>query len=219
VYGTPAQESGIQNPLNRRIERGNAPDDVRHRLSIAGVWELPFGKGKRLGADAPRGVNYLISGWQVNSIMAFQTGFRLSATGGAFTNMGWSTRPDQICDPNKGFTFTTDQVFNTSCFARPALVQDPVLAAGGITEFGTAMRGSIETPDLEVVDLSIMKNNRIGEKVNVQFRFEMFNMLNHVNFSIYDALPFRNFNSQGTFGRIFAADDPRLIQLGLKLIF
>jgi len=217
VYGTPGQDAEFptQDPLDKRLDRGLAPDDVRQRLSISPIWELPFGKGKAFGAGAPAAVKYLISGWQLNSIMGFQTGFHLTATGGAITNMGWATRPDQICDPNKNFTFSVNEVFNTSCFATPA----PLVNLPGLTEFGTAARGTIATHPQQVVDFSIIKNNRIGERMNVQFRAEVFNLLNHTNFATSASLPYADFNSPSTFGIVTAADDPRLIQLALKLIF
>ncbi|HEY3131264.1 MAG TPA: TonB-dependent receptor [Acidobacteriota bacterium] len=207
VYGTPGQEGGFQNPLNRRLDRGLTPDDVRQRLSISYTWELPVGRGRAVLGDASGPVNALLGGWQVNSIMAFQTGFHVTVTGGAFTNMGWATRPDQIGNPNRDFTFSVDQAFNTKAFARPAQFQ-----------FGTAPRGSIETPGIKNVDLSIFKNTRVKERLNVQFRFEMFNAANHPNFSCFECLPSRNFDSSA-FGRIFAASDPRLIQFALKLLY
>ncbi len=221
VYGTPGQESGTQNPLNRRLDRGLSPDDVRHRLVISYNWELPFGKGQRFGGNLPRGANFMASGWQINSITAFQSGFHTSATGGARTNMGWSTRPDQICNPNSGFTFSVNQSFNTACFAKPAPLDPTGLNPDlkGLTLFGTAPRNSIATHPSYNVDFSIMKNNKIGERLNVQFRWEMFNLPNHPNFATYYALPFRNFNSKSTFGRITAASDPRLMQVALKLLF
>jgi hypothetical protein len=207
VYGTPGQDSGFANPTNRRLDRGLAPDDVRQRLSISYTLELPFGKGKRYLANAPRLVNLVFGGWQVNSIMTYQTGFHYSVTGGAFLNNGWQTRPDQIGNPNRDFKFSVDQAFNTKAFARP-----PQFVPG------TAPRGSVETPGIQNVDFSIFKNTRIGERLNVQFRFEMFNMANHPNFVCYDCLPSRSFDS-GSFGRIFAASDPRLIQFALKLLY
>jgi len=207
VYGTPGQESGFQNPLNRSADRGLSPDDVRQRLAISYIWELPFGKGRRFLADAPSVVNFLFGGWQVNSIMSYQTGFHMSATGGAVTNMGWATRPDQNGNPNRDFTFSVNQAFNTAAFSRPPQFQ-----------FGTAARGSVELPGIKNVDFSIFKNTRVMEQLNVQFRFEMFNMANHPNFSCYECLPVASFNS-ASFGQIFAAQDPRLIQFALKLLF
>ena len=68
------------------------------------------------------------------------------------------------------------------------------------------------------VDFGLMKNNKVGEHINVQFRWEVFNLVNHPNFATYAVLPDRNRNS-ATFGQIFGADPPRLMQLGLKLIF
>ncbi|MCI0723747.1 MAG: TonB-dependent receptor [Acidobacteria bacterium] len=203
VYGTPGQESGAQDPRNFKIERGLAPDDVRQRLSISGIWELPFGKGRRFLGSASGAANVLLGGWQVNTITAFQTGFHTTATGGAFLNMGTASRPDQIGNPNRDFQFSVNQAFNTKAFARPAQFR-----------FGTAPRGSIETPGIRNVDLSVVKNTQLVERLNMQFRFEMFNMANHPNFG----LPNRNFDSAG-FGQVTSASDPRLIQFGLKFLF
>lgn len=217
VYGTPGQESGAQDPRNNfKLERGLAPDDIRQRLVFSSVWELPFGKGHYLGGALPGPLAFVVGGWQANTIVTLQTGFHTTASGGARTNLGAGQRPDQICNPNQGFQFSVNQAFNTSCFAKPALV-DPVNLPG-LTRFGTAPRDSIETKGMEVVDFSVFKNNRIRERFNVQFRAEAFNLFNHPNFASYGSLPSRNFDS-ASFGKIFAASDPRLIQLGLKLLF
>jgi hypothetical protein len=214
VYGTPGQDGGFQNPLNIRADRGLQPDDVRQRLSISYTWELPFGKGRQFLTDLGGLANTFLGGWQLNSIMAFQTGFHMSVSGGAFTNMGWAQRPDQTGNPNEGFTFSVDQAFNTKAFARPAPLPDNP----SLTRFGTAARGSVELPGIKSVDLSIFKNTRVAERLTVQFRFEMFNMPNHPNFSCFSCIPTSNFNS-GSFGRIFGAADPRLMQFALKLLY
>jgi hypothetical protein len=64
-------------------------------------------------------------------------------------------------------------------------------------------------------DLGVMKRFQIVERLNTQFRVEMFNALNHPNFNN----PFASVNTPSRFGRIESAKDPRIIQLGLKLIF
>lgn len=203
TYGTPGQDSGMQDPFNRRIEKGLAPDDIRQRLAVSYIWELPFGKGRRFMASAHPVLDFLFGGWQINGITSFHTGYHTTAVGGAFTNMGASTRPDQIGNPNKGFKFSVDQAFNTKAFARPQQFQ-----------FGTAPRGSIETPGFQVWDFSLLKNTRVTEDVVIQFRAEAFNLLNHANFG----LPNRSFDSR-SFGRVSSAFDPRVLQFGFKLLF
>ena len=72
----------------------------------------------------------------------------------------------------------------------------------------------MRTPGLSNIDFSVTKVTPIGERVNTQFRAEFFNALNHANFgSPGTAL------GNATFGVISSAADPRIIQLGLKLIF
>lgn len=207
VYQTPGQDNGPQVPDNYHIERGLAPDDVRHRITAMYLWELPFGNGKRYGPGLPKVANFLASGWQFNSIITYQSGFHFEASGGAYLNNGLTGRPDQICNPNKGFKFSVNEAFNTNCFVTPPPYT-----------LGTAAPGSIATHPSSDVDFGLMKNNKVGEHINVQFRWEVFNLANHPNFTTYAALPYAD-ESSAMFGEITGADPPRLMQVGLKLIF
>src|SRR2546422_11778095 len=90
--------------------------------------------------------------------------------------------------------------------------------------FGNVGRtlADVRAPGIVNIDLSVIKNTRIRERWNVQFRAESFNFANHVNLlppntSFVPGVDGRN--SSSTFGTITSARDARIIQLGLKLLF
>jgi hypothetical protein len=114
---------------------------------------------------------------------------------------------DLMAISNHHAAHTRGQWFDGSLFVDPP--------ANGIRP-GNASRGSILGPGAWRWDTSLFKNTSIGERVNVQFRVEATNVLNHTNFDqigtlfLFDAIHF---------GQVTSARDPRIIQLGLKVLF
>ncbi len=89
-----------------------------------------------------------------------------------------------------------------------------VFVENAVGTFGTAQRNSLRGPGFWNVDLGLLKDTQLSERVLLQFRFEGFNVLNHANFN----------NPVGTvtnanFGKILGAADPRVLQFALKLVF
>ncbi len=188
-----------QNSYNLRAERGRSNFDVRHRAAISYVYDLPF-RGKWYG------------GWQTSGILTFQSGrpFTVallpdldnSNTGRSNLGFGANDRPNAIRNPNLD-SRTPGRWFDTSAFVIPAH-----------GNFGNAGRNIVDGPGSQTVNLALIKNTAASERVNVQFRAEAFNVLNHTNFSLPD-----NFVGSPTFGQVLSADNPRRIQLGLKVLF
>ena len=116
---------------------------------------------------------------------------------------GPAQRPDVLRNPNLA-NRTPDRWFDTSAFTMPAPFQ-----------FGNAGRNIVTGAGLVNVDLSAQKQVRIRDKATLQIRAEFFNALNHTNFA--DAPGRIAFTP--SFGRYFAAENPRQVQLGLKLAF
>ena len=200
-----------QNSLDVGAERGRSNFDVRHRLSVSYSYQLPFGKGREYLADDGF-VSTLLSGWETYGIVTLQTGrpFTVallseidnSGTGRSILGFGANDRPNLVGNPEAS-SQTTLQWFNTAAFAFPTP-----------GTFGNAGRNILDGPGFQNVNMSLVKNTALTERVNLQFRAEAFNLFNHPNFNLPD-----NFLGSPTFGRITSARDPRHIQFGLKLLF
>ena len=200
--------AGIQDFFNLNADRSDSAFDIRHRLSIAALYDLPF-----FNHASSSKVRTLLGGWQLGTISTFQTGFASALTGvgdttGTGVNSRVSVAPGQQEDPGDR---TRLLWFNTAAFTETPLGQ-----------FGNAARLPIHLPGLIQIDLSATKNFRFQERFNVQFRTEFFNAFNHVNLGA----PGLNIRAPSSFGVITTSsqregvpNDARIIQFGLKLQF
>jgi len=194
----------IQNAYNPRGDYGPSEFDVRHRFVLSGFYELPFKSNK------PR----LISGWQFGVTQQVQTGSPITPTLaiGPGPGISLTVRPD-ITGPSQ----TTGSP--AQWFANQALFVSPCVA--GVCHPGNLGRDAITGPGFLNTDFSITKNTKFGERFNLQFRSEMFDVLNHPNFGN----PVLTVTS-ASFGVIQSTRFPtgdfgsaRQIQFALKLMF
>jgi hypothetical protein len=203
AYGE--QPYGIEAPLdsrNARLDWGNADFIRRHVLTANYTYDLPWGAGRTFQLSGFS--NTLLGGWRVAGIVGVGTGEPFSPS---FTStvVGWpSGRPDvvgkaQVDDP------TIARWFDPAAYAPPAQFT-----------YGNAQRNSLFGPGYFTWDASLMKNTAITERVNLEFRAEFFNILNHPTFSA----PAANISVPAQVGRITStANTPRDIQFGLRLSF
>lgn len=183
--------------------RGRSNFDRRHILTINTVYELPFGKGRRFMSGIHPVGNALLGGWQLSGIYNFTSGSPLTViTPGATLGNGRNTRANLIGDPAVSSP-TAAQWFNPAAFGAP-----------NRTQFGTGGLGVLDGPGLHSMDLGLMKNFYVSESKYLQFRWEMFNAPNHVNFNNPNT-------TQGlaVTGVILAAGTARQMQAGLKFVF
>jgi hypothetical protein len=200
-----------QNSYNLRAERGRSNFDVQHRLSASYSYDLPFGKGQRFLTDAGW-ISSVLSGWQSFGIVTLQSGRPFTAallsdidnsgTGRSILGFGANDRPNVVGLPELDQR-SPELWFNTSAFAFPAP-----------GTFGNVGRNTLDGPGYQNVNVSLLKNTKVSERLNLQLRAEFFNLFNHPNFDLPD-----NFLGSPTFGRISSARDPRHIQFGVKLLF
>jgi len=187
--------------------------------SVSTSYELPFGKGRPWLNDVSRVENKFVSGWQLNAIGTFLSGFPFTPLVGSNRSGDGDTRnPDRVSlKPSfTGPIVTGDpnQWFNPAAFVVPT--------AG---TYGNLGRGTLRGPGLANVDASLFKNTSITEKTNLQFRVEVFNILNRSNFGPPNTTVFQvNTGAPPSVspsaGLITTtANFPRQIQLGLKLLF
>ncbi len=202
----------LQDSWNRRAEKGPSSTDLRHRLVVAGSYDLPFGHNKRWLREGVAA--WVVGDWQVNTIFTVQSGMPLTiySSPNLTQSLGGGSRPNRACDGNLGDSGRSiGQWFDTSCFIAP-----------GQFAFGNSGTGIIRGPSLANVDLSLFKNLPITERIRLQFRAEFFNVLNHTNFGTPGTTM-----GTGSFGVISATaggvldpmGGPRIGQLALKLSF
>jgi hypothetical protein len=199
-----------QDGNNLRAERGPSEFDVTHRLVASYVWELPFGRGHAIGNDWSRAMDLVLGGWQITGIHVIQSGLALTATlaGSTVVNLGGErrARPNLVGDPElPSSQQTIDRWFNTDAFA----AFSPAPQA-----FGNAGVGIMRGPGMTSFDFSLSKNFPVGGSRSLQFRVELFNAFNNVNFG-----PPNIARDSSGFGQILTAGAARIVQFGLKFYF
>jgi hypothetical protein len=156
--------------LNRAVSNINVP----HNFQMQGVWELPFGRGRKW-ANAGGPVSWLAGGWQINAIFSSSSGFPFYVTSASTLNaLGTTQRADQV----------KDKVEILGGAGRGQAYFDP-LAYRPVTDlrFGTAGFNSLKGPGIVNLDMGIFRNFQINERWNIQFRAEAFNSTNTPHFA------------------------------------
>ena len=189
------------------------------QASISANYELPFGHAQRWLNDVSRVKSKFVSGWQLNGIGTFLSGFPFTPLVGSNRSGDGNTRVTDRPSLNPSFTGpivtgNPNQWFNPAAFLVPT--------AG---TYGNLGRGTLTGPGLTDVDMSLFKNTNITTKTNLQFRAEFFNILNRSNYAtpnttIFSITPGAAPAISPSAALITTtATFPRQIQLGLKLIF
>ena len=193
------EATGRLNAADPKLVYQVADEDRPQRFIASGSYELPFGKGKKLLGNANGVVNRVVGGWQYNLIYTYQSGAPVSWGNVLYYggDLKWSAR-------------NLSQVFDVTRFERAAAAQldrnvrtfyqrYPAYRAHGVNN----------------VDMSLIKNTQIVERLNLQFRAEAFNAFNRVQFNGPDLTA-----TGRNFGVITSeANLPRSYQLALRLVF
>lgn len=196
--------SGFVDPNNLSLSRSVGEFDRPQYFVLNYIYEFPFGPGKRWlgGGWAGR----LLSHWQLSGITTFGKGLPIVITGPNNTRLpGIGATALRLKSPLLVGGRSLDRWFDTSAFA-PA----PTFSLGN----DSRTQPNLRTPGIKTFDLSLSRNQRIKERVNLQFRTEFFNAFNTPPF---DA-PNSNVTSTN-FGQITSAGAPRVIQFGLRIFY
>ena len=194
------------------LERGDSLFDIRHRIVGQIQYQLPWMK------DQHGFVGHLAGGWQANSILSFQTGFPYTVGCHCDYN-GDGIRSDRPDAPSFGnYKYFSHQQFEDGALA----AMNAAAIASGTALFpkpapgtdGTLGRNTFSGPGFAEVDFSVFKEIPFNERMHMEFRGEIFNLMNHAN--LY---PVNANLSSGLFGTVSQAFDPREIQFGLKFYF
>jgi hypothetical protein len=204
------------NPFNLQADYGLAGYDVRHIGVISAIYALPFGRGQALASDLGGWGNALVSGWSVNSIVTLQDGFPFTPQLSYNPANNGDTRNPVRPFRNPDFTGPVilgnpNQWFNSNAFLQPP-------ANSGF--YGDLGRDTFIGPGLATWDFSALKETSIHERLSLQFRAEIFNLLNRANFNTPNLIVFTPSGVSGTAGAITSTSTTsRQVQFGLKLIW
>lgn len=205
VFNASVQAGAIENSpvadaFNRKLERDVSNGDIPNVFSASWTYEFPF-------AAAGAGIRRWLAGWQVSGIVSLQSGLPLTISQAtnfnAFAGFG-AQRPNRLANPNlPAASRSLSRWFDTSAFQ----------AAPQFT-IGTSSRNPVRGPAHRNVDLALVKRFALAERLNLDFRAEVFNLANTPPLEA----PNMVLGTPG-FGAITSAGDPRVIQLALKLSF
>jgi len=210
----PATSVRPENSYCTACEWGNALEDRRHMVVINHIYDLPFGPGRSYVTSGF--LSRIIGHWSVSGTWVMYTGQWFAASLGSPVSNTASTgaavltaateRPNWVSNPNvlpSGVQQSIYHWFNTQAFATPAQFT-----------FGNSGNGIILGPGYFNLDAGIHREFAIKERIKLQFRWEMFNTLNHTNFNNPNAV-----FGTAPYGTISSTLPARSEQAGLKLIF
>ena len=208
-----------QDAYNIAANYGPASNDIRHTFNGDVTYNLPFGSGKQF-LNHGGVLDGIVGGWELSSIFHVRSGVPTTVVmgyDGAGAGSGqW--RPDANGNPNSGTCPNSDPngqpipVHTIGCWFNTTAFKNP-----GTGTFGNVGRNTIYGPNWRTVDMSLLKNFRLGflgEGGGLQLKITATDVFNHPNFG----LPDTNFSSGG-FGTISYANTSRQLQLGAKISF
>jgi hypothetical protein len=188
--------------------RGLSDFDIPHRLVNSFIWDLPVGHSRRwLGSSHPA-ADAVLGGWQLSFIASFQSGhpFHPVWAGGNTSNVNVpiAVVPDRI-GSGKLDNPTPLRWFDSSAFVPHQKPRDPAAPNTFLPEEGNSGRNILRSDGMSNWDIGILKNFHFGpdRRFRLQFRAELFNAFNHVQFSIPGV-------NQPSFGRSAAGNSPQI---------
>jgi len=189
---------------DHKLNRGNSSLDQRHVFVASALLDLPFGRGRIFGNNMNRGLDLLVGGWQMNTVVQLLTGTPFSVTFPTFGG-GVSVRADAV----KPVTFShsiTGTYFDTSAFSNVVPVNRQ----------GNTGRNQFFGPGLATGDVSLFKTLSLTERVKTELRAEVFNVTNTPQFTNPTTNP-----TDGNFGRVTATRQAseRQMQMALRFLF
>jgi hypothetical protein len=193
-----------------RRDYGRSPYDVRHNFTLAANYEIPVGKGRKMGADWSGLKNAVLGNWNVNTIFQARSGFPITVTdsGGQSLQATRSyERPNQSCSGKTDASGPDELWIDISCFQR---------APAG--QFGNSGVGILTGPGYWNMDLGVSKDFYVDSKRYLTLKIEAFNVFNHTNFALQQGAV--DISDPTSFGKILNSfSAPRIVELALRFTF
>lgn len=190
---------------NVQAEYGLSDFNAENVFKASGVYQLPFGTGRRFLGQSNSFTNQIIGGWQFSGILTVQSGLPFTVTANDLSNTGGyhSQRANQVCRGNNPDGQSIYYWFNTSCYVQT-----------GVGQFGNERRNTLIGPRTTNLDVSFFKSFALPEETSLQFRADLFDSLNHPLLGIPNASV-----TSPSYGQITNISGNRVVQLALKFIF
>ncbi|HYY73142.1 MAG TPA: carboxypeptidase regulatory-like domain-containing protein, partial [Candidatus Bathyarchaeia archaeon] len=209
----------VSNPFNLAADKGLATFHVKHAAVVDALYALPFGRGTRFASGLGKWGNAAVGGWSVGSILTVQSGFPFTPQLSYNPSNNGDTRNPVRPFLNPNFSGSV-VLGNPSQWFNPAAFIAPPSASGF---YGNVGRDTYIGPGLVTWDFSVLKDIAFRENFGLQFRAEIFNLLDRANFNTPTLIVFTpptaagNLPS-GTAGAITSTSTTsRQVQFGLKL--
>jgi hypothetical protein len=212
-----------QDAYNPKAERGPAGMDTRHNISVTGVYELPYGHGKRFGANSNAILNSAFGGWKLSGAQVYYSGFPVSVSSpahysGLVNAFSGSARPNQL----RALTMTNrsrnaywgTEIQGTSC--GPDTDDGRcIFQEQSNSSFGRLSPGSMRGPSFQNIDMAIAKTLRVWRENKVDFRGDLFNAFNIADYAAPDSGM-----TDSNFGQISGTvNGNRSVQFSMKYSF
>lgn len=197
-------------PLNPKLDYGLSTADVPQSLVVNGSYSLPFGKSLTGWREKA------VSGWSISGIVTVQSGFPFTPQLGFNPSRDGDSRNPVRPSVNPAFRGDVIPGGPNQYFDPYAFIVPP---AG---TYGNLGRNTLRGPGLTELDLSVLKDTTLSERIKLQFRAEFFNVLNHANFATPNAVVYSSADSapNPTAGVITStATTSRQVQFALKLLW
>lgn len=206
----------VMDPQRMALDWGLSTFDVRNSAAIDGEYQLPFGAGRRFLPKAGGWTAGLLGGWSLSGIFTADSGFPFTPQLGFNPSRNGDTRNPVRPSWNPAFSGPVilggpDRYYNPAAFVVPP--------AG---TYGNVGRDTLIGPPLHDIDLALKKDTALGERFNLEFRAEFFNVLNTPNFSTPNLIVFTSGSAapSSAAGVITSTStSSRQLQFGLKLIW
>jgi hypothetical protein len=195
------------NPDMRMAQYSPTWFDVPQRLVFSYVYQLPFGRGRPIGAGWNRWTDAALGGWQISGISSYESGYPFTPSVTSTLDNGNSNQPNRICSGTLANPSITEW-YNWRCFVSPPT-----------DVFGNSGFYVLRGPGFVDWDFGLMKNFNFTESKSLQFRAEFFNIFNEVNFAPPNSFQCGGLCGEGTITSEAAGYNPRLVQFALKLFF
>jgi Carboxypeptidase regulatory-like domain len=202
-----------QNVYDPKAEWAPCYYDAANTLTSYAIYELPFGQGKKFGADMNKAANAIVGGWTVSPILSLHSGFPLALYNNGTDPTGTNSRGLR---PDCNGTNTVYGRRNFTGSGGGILWFDPNNYTNAVGGFGTCapQLGALRGPGYYDWDISLQKNFQLTERFKLQFRSDFLNAFNRVNLAAPNTTV-----ATSTTGQITASQPARNVQFALKLYF